>query len=341
MTASIESEFAGKRALVTGGTRGIGEAIVERLRGAGAKVITTSRSAPHGLHQPELFVEADLSTAEGVEKVVSGVRERLAGVDILIHNVGGSSAPGGGFAFLTDDEWQHALNSNLLSAVRLDRGLLPWMLKQGAGVIIHISSIQRTLPLYDSTLAYAAAKAALTNYSKGLSKEVGPKGIRVNTVAPGYTETQAAQGMVNEIAQRTGSSREVARQRIMDCTRRNSARQAEPPRGSGRTGRIPRLGPSICHQRKRVCHRRGHDSDDLTVRAAMIRRCRRAGSTIDTRCFMRPRSRGLDARECVHRGIDASRSRRRARVKALTPGFYQPCLHAPSELADPAVRSKG
>jgi NAD(P)-dependent dehydrogenase (short-subunit alcohol dehydrogenase family) len=217
MTASFESEFAGKRALVTGGTRGIGEAIVARLRGAGATVITTSRSTPHGLRQPELFVEADLSTAEGVEKVVSGVRERLAGVDILIHNVGGSSTRGGGFAVLTDEEWHHALNSNLLAAVRLDRALLPSMLKQGAGVIIHISSIQRTLPLYDSTLAYAAAKAALTNYSKGLSKEVGSKGIRVNTVAPGYTETQAAQGMVDEIAQRTGSSTEAARQRIMDA----------------------------------------------------------------------------------------------------------------------------
>jgi NAD(P)-dependent dehydrogenase (short-subunit alcohol dehydrogenase family) len=91
------------------------------------------------------------------------------------------------------------------------------MVQQGSGVIIHISSIQRTLPLYDATLAYAAAKAALTNYSKGLSKEFGPKGIRVNTVAPGYTETEAAQGMVNEIAQRTGSSTEAARQRIMDA----------------------------------------------------------------------------------------------------------------------------
>jgi NAD(P)-dependent dehydrogenase (short-subunit alcohol dehydrogenase family) len=217
MSAFSETEFTGKRALVTGGTRGIGEAIVKRLRGAGATVVTTSRSAPHALLQPELFVEADLSTAEGAEKVVGAVRDRLGGVEILVHNIGGSSAPGGGFAALTDDDWQHALNSNLLAAVRLDRGLLPWMLEQGAGVIIHISSIQRTLPLYDSTLAYAAAKAALTNYSKGLSKEVGPKGIRVNTVAPGYTETQAAQGMVNEIAQRTGSSTEAARQSIMDA----------------------------------------------------------------------------------------------------------------------------
>ena len=83
-------------------------------------------------------------------------------------------------------------------------------------MIIHISSIQRTLPLFDATLAYAAAKAALTNYSKGLSKEVSPKGIRVNSVAPGYTETGAAVGMVNEIAERTGISQDAARKRIMD-----------------------------------------------------------------------------------------------------------------------------
>src|SRR5918996_5847382 len=98
MSASFDTEFTGKRALVTGGTRGIGEAIVQRLRGAGATVVITARSTPQDLLQPDLFVEADLSTAEGAEKVVSAVRERLGGVDILVHNVGGSSAPGGGFA---------------------------------------------------------------------------------------------------------------------------------------------------------------------------------------------------------------------------------------------------
>jgi NAD(P)-dependent dehydrogenase (short-subunit alcohol dehydrogenase family) len=208
------SDFKGRRILVTGGTRGIGEAIVERLIRGGGKVITTGRSVPPDA-TPDRFVQADVSTREGIDQVVEAVTNGLGGLDILIHNVGGSAAPGGGALALSDGDWQRAFDTNLFAAVRLDRAFLPAMLRQGSGVITHISSIQRTLPLFESTLAYAAAKAALTNYSKGLSKEVGPKGIRVNTVAPGYTETEAAQGMVNEIAQRTGISSDDARQRIM------------------------------------------------------------------------------------------------------------------------------
>ena len=101
---------------------------------------------------------------------------------------------------LDEGEWHRALNQNLFPAVRLDRALLPKMLEQGAGVIVHITSIQRQLPLPESTIAYAAAKAALSNYSKGLSKEVSPKGIRVVRVAPGWVETEAAVRMVNSRA---------------------------------------------------------------------------------------------------------------------------------------------
>ncbi len=209
-----EGDFKDRHILVTGGTKGIGEAIVERLIRGGGKVITTARSLPHG-GTLDRFVQADVSTPEGNDRVVKAIMDRLGGIDILIHNVGRSAAPGGALA-LSDDDWQQAFETNLFAAVRLDRAFLPSMFKQGSGVIIHISSIQRTFPLFEATLAYAAAKAALTNYSKGLSKEVGPKGIRVNTVAPGYTETEAAQGMVNEIAQRTGISNDAARQRIMD-----------------------------------------------------------------------------------------------------------------------------
>jgi NAD(P)-dependent dehydrogenase (short-subunit alcohol dehydrogenase family) len=215
MHGSSDTDFTGKRALVTGGTRGMGQAIVHRLKSAGATVVATARSTPHDLPEPELFVAADLSTAEGAETVVRMVREHLGGVDILVNNVGGSSAPGGGFAALTDDAWQQALNTNLLAAVRLDRGLLPLMLAQGAGVIIHISSIQRRLPLFEATLAYAAAKAALTTYSKGLSNEVGPKGVRVVSVAPGSIETEAATSLIDRLAVNAGTDRQTARQELI------------------------------------------------------------------------------------------------------------------------------
>jgi NAD(P)-dependent dehydrogenase (short-subunit alcohol dehydrogenase family) len=193
----------------------MGKAIVDRLRRSGATVITTARSVPgelEGVH----FVQADLGTAEGTTKVANEVLERFGGVDILVNNVGGSTAPDGGALALTDDDWQRALNDNLFAAVRLDRGFLPGMLKNGFGVIIHISSIQRRMPLFEATLAYAAAKAALTNYSKGLSNEVSPKGVRVNTVAPGFIETTAAQALIARLAKASGIDEGAARQGLMD-----------------------------------------------------------------------------------------------------------------------------
>jgi NAD(P)-dependent dehydrogenase (short-subunit alcohol dehydrogenase family) len=210
------TEFAGKRALVTGGTQGMGEAIVRRLAAGGAAVATTARSPlPEG-QVVELFVQADISMPEGVEEVVREVLGRLGGVDILVNNVGGSSAPGGGVLALSDEDWQHTINTNLFAAVRLDRALLSGMLKQGSGVIVHISSIQRRLPLFEATLAYAAAKAALTTYSKGLSKEVGPKGVRVNTVAPGFIETAAAQRLIARLAEKARTDEDTARQGLIE-----------------------------------------------------------------------------------------------------------------------------
>jgi NAD(P)-dependent dehydrogenase (short-subunit alcohol dehydrogenase family) len=210
------NELSDRRTLVTGGTKGMGEAIVKRLRQAGATVMTTARSQPANLDLPDLFIEADISTPDGVQKVVKGVLTRLGGLDILVNNVGGSSAPSGGALALSDDNWQQTFNTNLFAAVRLDRAFLPKMLEQKSGVIIHISSIQRTLPLYDATLAYAAAKAALTNYSKGLSNEVAPKGVRVNTIAPGFIETEAAAGLIKRLAEKAGTDLNTARQGLMD-----------------------------------------------------------------------------------------------------------------------------
>jgi NAD(P)-dependent dehydrogenase (short-subunit alcohol dehydrogenase family) len=133
-----------------------------------------------------------------------------------VHVVGGSSAPAGGFAVLDDEEWQRALDLNLFPAVRMDRALLPMMLAQGSGVIVHITSIQSRLPLADATIAYAAAKAALANYSKGLSKEVSPKGVRVVRVSPGWVETDGAVGLVNELAAKQGTDYNGARNLLMN-----------------------------------------------------------------------------------------------------------------------------
>src|SRR5882724_3018289 len=210
------TELTGRRALVTGGTQGVGAAIVSRLVAAGARVATTARSeGPHS-DALDLFVRADVGTSDGAHAVAQAVLERYGGLDILVHNVGGSSAPGGGFAALTDEEWQREIDLNLLAAVRLDRALLPAMLRQGSGVIIHVTSTQRRLPLFEATLGYAAAKAALATYSKGLANEVGPKGIRVNAVAPGFTETAAARRLILRLAEEQGVDESRARQGLMD-----------------------------------------------------------------------------------------------------------------------------
>ena len=212
---TFDLQLANCRALVTGGTKGVGAAVVETLHGAGVQVIATARSAPSRPIEGVRFLAADLSTAEGASAVAKSVLEQLGGIDILVNVLGGSSAPGGGFAALDDTEWSTALNQNLMPAVRLDRALLASMIAQGFGVIIHVTSIQRLLPLPESTIAYAAAKAALSTYSKALSKEVAPKGIRVIRVSPGWVETEAAVAMAERLAAHSGTDYEGGKQIIM------------------------------------------------------------------------------------------------------------------------------
>lgn len=209
------NEFKGKRILVTGGTKGIGEAIVKRLKSAGGRLITTARSVPDDTQGVDLFIQADVSTVEGVEKIANTVLDHFGGIDILINTVGGSSVPIGGALAMSDDNWQQIFNTNLFSAVRLDRALLPSMLEQGAGVIIHITSIRRSFPATE-TIAYSAAKAALANYSKGLANQVAAQGVRVNTVAPGFIETTAAERLITQLAKGAGSDYNSARLEMMN-----------------------------------------------------------------------------------------------------------------------------
>ncbi len=205
----------GKRALVTSGTRGAGAATVALFNQLGARVLTTARSRPPEIPDSQ-FVSADLTRSEGCAAVAAAVRERLGGVDILVHMLGGSSAPAGGYEALDDEEWQQELDLNLMPAVRLDRALMPGMEARGSGVVIHVTSIQRELPLPEATTAYAAAKAALSTYSKSLSKQVARNGVRVVRVSPGWIETEASVALAQRLAAEHGLDIEQGKQMIMD-----------------------------------------------------------------------------------------------------------------------------
>lgn len=214
---NFNNELSDKVALVTGGTKGTGLAIAERLLQAGATVIITARNMPEIENSKLHFIPSDLSTAEGAKKIVSEVLSNYGRLDILVNNLGGSSTRAGGFAALSDEDWESTIQANLLAPIRLDRGFLPQMIERRNGVIIHIASIQGKLPLYDSTLPYAAAKAGLRNYSKSLSNEVTPKGVRVLTVSPGWINTTASEAWLSEIARNAHSTLEEAQQSVMDA----------------------------------------------------------------------------------------------------------------------------
>jgi len=159
---------------------------------------------------------ADLGTASGVAEVVERIMREWGGLDILVNNLGATDTKPGGFEVLVDEDWQNILDVNLLAAVRLDRAFLPEMKERKTGVIIHISSVAHRLPFSNSTLAYAAAKGALSTYSKGLAKGVAPQGVRVVMISPGFIETSGAHGMIMDISRSDGVSEEAARQRIVE-----------------------------------------------------------------------------------------------------------------------------
>lgn len=212
MTSFLNLE--GKRALITSGTRGAGAATVGLFEQLGARVLTTARTKPAHMDDAK-FVASDLTTAEGCTKVADEVCQRLGGVDVIVHMLGGSSAPAGGYQALDDLQWQKELDLNLMPAIRLDRELLPEMVTRGSGVVIHVTSIQRELPLPEATTAYAAAKAALSTYSKSLSKEVSPRGVRVVRVSPGWIETESSVDLAQRLADEHGVDVEEGKRMIM------------------------------------------------------------------------------------------------------------------------------
>ncbi|MHB9855150.1 SDR family NAD(P)-dependent oxidoreductase [Streptomyces krungchingensis] len=184
-------ELEGRTAVVTGASKGIGLAIVEALAGAGARVVAGSRTTTKELDAlveqgSVVWVPADLVEPDAAERLVAAADGRI---DVLVNNVGAAPARTGGFLSVTDEDWQRVVDLNLLTAVRVTRAALPVMLDAGEGSVVTVASVNATLP-DPLVIDYSASKAALVAFSKALSKEVGPRGIRVNTVSPGPVKTE-------------------------------------------------------------------------------------------------------------------------------------------------------
>jgi NAD(P)-dependent dehydrogenase (short-subunit alcohol dehydrogenase family) len=211
----VDMHLAGRTAVVTGASKGIGLAITEALAGEGVNVVAGSRSATAEISKLAESttvhpVLVDLTSADGPAKLVEEAVARFGGVDILVNNVGAVRPRTGGFLSVTDEDWTATLAVNFLAAVRATRAVLPHLLDRGAGTIITISSVNAALP-DPLVIDYSAAKGALANFSKSLSKEVGGRGIRVNTISPGPVSTGlwlGAEGVAATISRVNGQSPE-------------------------------------------------------------------------------------------------------------------------------------
>lgn len=200
--------------MITGGTRGLGAAMARHFVGAGADVVVAARTRP-AERVAGRFVQADVATPDGVAGLAGAVLELLGGVDVLVDNAGGHSPAPGGVLTATDTDWLDDLGANLLSAVRLDRALVPHMVAQGRGAVVHVTSGAARLP-QPAQVPYAAAKAALTTYSKALATEVGPHGVRVNAVVPGVVESAALGSALEAMAEAGGTDVDGARTQIVE-----------------------------------------------------------------------------------------------------------------------------
>lgn len=215
-------------ALITGGTKGIGKAIADKLSSKGIQVVVTARTAPKENTNGHHFIAADLTHPGSAEIIAKEITEKYGKLDIIVNNAGANLSPGGGFNNLTDEHWLNDWQLNFMSVVRINKALLPLMLERKSGVIINVSTGAAKLPIWEMTMSYSSAKAALNAYSKALASEVGPAGVRVNVVSPGVVKTPLMLEFIENIAKSSAISTDEAFRIVMDKVGTSLGRMAEP-----------------------------------------------------------------------------------------------------------------
>ncbi|GII57287.1 short-chain dehydrogenase [Planotetraspora thailandica] len=201
-TSPVPGEFAGRRALVTGGSRGVGAAVAQRLISGGAAVVTSARSWSAETPKGSTFISADIRTAESARQLVDAALEALGGLDILVNNAGAARAH---FGAIPDGEWEDSLAINFLSAVRVTNAALPALQQADRASIVNISTGVAANPPAPM-LHYGAAKAALVSWSKGLAAQLAPAGVRVNTLTLGTVETPGGTELLQSVMEAMGGS---------------------------------------------------------------------------------------------------------------------------------------
>lgn len=219
----MDLNLAGKTALVTGASRGIGLAVVRALIAEGVAVVGAARHATDELRATgATAVPVDLSHPTGATDLVAAAADELGGIDLLVNNAGGGDMTLNGFADLSDSEWSRTFDLNLFAAVRVTREALLSLVERG-GVVINVSSIGAWKP-EGPPLAYNVAKAALKAFGRGLATELGPQGVRVLTVTPGPTRT----AMWEQMSQLTGAPLEAVVAGIPQQLGMVTGRMSEP-----------------------------------------------------------------------------------------------------------------